>query len=439
LKEKIRRALQFLKRDVWRIRARDLPRKKLLLVRPLRILLLAARSFKADRCSLRASALTYYSILSIVPVFAMAFGIAKGFGLEEALKARLNVALSGHEEVATRVQDFARSLLENAQGGVLAGIGIVILIWTVLKVLSNIEKSFNEIWGVQEPRPLTRKFTDYLAVVLIGPILLVVSGSATVFFATRVEAMLGDVLVLGRLVHLGLRLLPYCVGWALFTFVYIFMPNTRVRFVSALFGGIIAGTMYQILQWVYVTFQVGVTKYSAIYGSFAALPLFLVWLHTTWLIVLFGAELSFAQQNEETYEFEPDCLNASHHLRMLVAARITHMVVHRFVDGAAPADAREISRDLGVPIRLTKEMLHQLEEAGILCATKGDDGEDSGYLPACDVQELTIARVLNALESSGSDTVPLIESRTLNKLEESLETFRRTIEESPANVPLRDV
>ena len=421
------------------MRARDLPKKKLLLVRPLRVILLAARGFKTDRCSLRASALTFYTILSIVPVFAMAFGIAKGFGLEQRMEDRLTTALAGHEEVAQRVVEFARSLLENAQGGVLAGIGVGVLLWTVLKVLSNIEKSFNEIWGVKEHRPLSRKFTDYVAVMLVGPILLVVSGSATVFVATQIEALLGDVMLLGRVVSLGLRLLPYCVGWGLFTFVYIFMPNTKVRFTSALFAGIIAGTIYQLVQVAYVSSQVGVTRYSAIYGSFAVLPLFLIWLQLTWLVVLFGAELSFAHQNEQTYEFEPDCLTASHELRMLVALRISHMVIQRFVDGASPADADEISHEIGAPSRLTNEMLFELESADILCATRGEAGKKSGYVPARSVENLTVAKVLKALEKKGSETVPLIESPALQTLEESMATFRDAIESSPGNVQLAEV
>lgn len=406
------------------------------LVRTLRTVLLAARGFKTDRCSLRASALTFFSIISIVPAFALAFGIAKGFGLEQVMEQRLTSALAGHEEVADRVVQFARSLLENARGGVMAGVGVVILLWTILKVLDNIERSFNEIWGVKEPRTLVRKFTDYLAVMLVGPILLVISGSATVFVATRIETFLGDMALLGPAVHLLLRLLPYCVGWALFTFVYIFMPNTRVRFTSALFGGIIAGTFYQIVQWLYVSFQVGVTRYSAIYGSFAVLPLFLMWLQVTWLVVLFGAELSFAHQNQETYEFEPDCLGASHRLRMLVALRIAHMVVHRFMRGEQPPDAGEVSHELGAPIRLANEMLYELCSAGMLRETKADSGKDEGYVPARPVEQLTVAGLLTALETNGAETVPLIESPALERLQESLETFQEEVRKSDANVSL---
>ncbi len=441
MKDKIRKVLQFIKRDVWRIRARDLSKGKLLIIRPLRIMLLAARGFKVDRCTLRASALTFYFIQSIVPVCAVAFGIAKGFGLGKIMETRLTSALAGHEKVANRIIEFSRSILQNTKGGVLAGIGVVVLLWIVLKVLWNIEKSFNEIWGVKEPRPFVRKLTDYVTVMLIGPILLVISSTATVFFATKVQALIGDIVVMGQMVNLALRLLPYFVIWAFFTFVYIFMPNTKVHFLPALLGGIVAGTMFQLLQWLYVSFQVGITKYSAIYGSFAVLPLFLIWIHFTWLIVLFGGELSFAYQNEETYEFEPDCLNASHNLRMLVALGITHMVVQRFLKGGSPADAEMISHKIGVPIRLVHEMLYELEEADILCATDGSGTQNPGYLPARAVKQLTVAHVVIALNTSGAvtESVSLTEFQGLENLKESLAAFQEAIKASPSNVSLGEI
>ncbi|HQP12356.1 MAG TPA: YihY/virulence factor BrkB family protein, partial [Candidatus Omnitrophota bacterium] len=329
----IRHLIQFLKVDIWRIRMHKLSRTKSFWLKQLRIMLLAFRGFDEDKCQLRASALTYYSLLSIVPLVAMAFGIAKGFGIEKILEKQLYEKLAGQEEVVERIISFSQTLLETTKGGVIAGVGVAILFWTVIKVLGNIESSFNDIWGIRKSRTWGRKFSDYLSIMLICPLLLIMSSSITVLVTSQVKLVVEKISFLGVLspaIFMILSLLPYCVIWVLFTYIYIFMPNTSVSFKSGLFGGMIAGTIYQIVQWIYINFQVGVAKYGAVYGSFAALPLFLVWLQMSWIIVLFGAEISFAEQNVETYELEPDCLKASHTYKRLLALRIVQLSVKRF-------------------------------------------------------------------------------------------------------------
>jgi membrane protein len=182
-------------------------------------------------------------------------------------------------------------------------------------------------------------FSDYLSLMLICPVLAILSSSLTVFVTTQVNLILEKFSILGvfsPVVFLFLKILPYCLLWSLFTFCYIFMPNTKVRFSAGLLGGIVAGTVFQIVQWGYITFQIGVVRYNAIYGSFAVLPLFLVWLELSWLIVLFGAELSFAYQNVDTYEFEPDALQASHRIKTLLSLQITHHLIKNFATGAPP-------------------------------------------------------------------------------------------------------
>jgi len=442
VRDKVQEMVQFLKGDIWRIRSHTLPPRKFFLVRLARITLLALRGFHGDKCALRASALTFFTVLSIVPAFAMAFGIAKGFGLDKLLEERIRGALAGQEEVAARIVEFSRALLENTRGGVMAGVGVVILLWTVVKVLGHVERSFNEIWGVQEHRTLARRFTDYLALVILCPIFFILSGAATVLVTAQVQAFLNAVSFLGflsiALLPL-LRLLPYCLGWALFAFVYIYMPNTKVNLKSGLVAGIVAGTLYQIVQWLYISFQIGVTRYSAIYGSFAVLPLFLLWLQVTWLVVLFGAELSFAHQNVETYEFEPDCLSASRAFKRLVALRITQLLVGNFAEGRPALTARQIARQIGAPIRLVNEALFDLVKANILSETSLHAENDIGYQPARSICELTLADVAEALDACGTDSIPLIECEELNKIAESLAEFRNAVRRSPANLLIKDI
>ena len=310
----ISRIIDFLKNDIWQIRLKSYPRPKSFLIRQLRIIVLAVRGFNEDKCKFRASALTFYSLLSIVPVIAMFFGIAKGFGLQQRVQNLIKTRLLGQEEITEKIIAFSNSLLENTSGGFIAGIGVALLFWMIIKVLSNVESSFNEIWGVKKSRSIGRKFSDYLSIMLVCPILLVMAGSLNVAINSQLQLITQKFTILnaiGPLVFVLLKLLPYCSVWITFTFIFIFIPNTKVKLKSALIAGIIAGTIFQLTQWVYIVFQIGVAKYGAIYGSFAALPLFLFWLQISWLIVLFGAELSFAHQNVETYEFEKDCLSVS--------------------------------------------------------------------------------------------------------------------------------
>ncbi len=443
MKTKVQKALRFLSTDVWRIRLRDLPPRKFFLIKHLRIILLAARGFHADRCVLRASALTFYCILSLVPVAAMAFGIAKGFGLEKMLESHLRKYLEGQEMIADQVITFAHNLLQNVKGGLMAGIGVVILLWTVIKVLGNIEKSFNDIWGVKKNRSLPRKFSDYLSVVFIAPILLVLSTSATVAITTQLSARIVEVPVLSivaPLIILLLGLVPYFIGWALFAFVYLFLPNTKVNLRSAIIAGILAGTIFQLVQWAYIAFQVGVTRYSAVYGSFAALPLFLVWLQVSWLVVLFGAELSFAHQNVDTYEFEPDCLGVSRSFKNLVALRATQLLVDNFRQGKGPLTAQQISHELEVPIRLVNDIVFELVRANVLTETKApDDDRQTGYQPARDTDALTTSYVISALEKSGADSIPVAETQDWKKLKACLDELDKARDKSAGNVPLREI
>jgi len=442
VKSKVQRGIRFIKADIWRIRARDLPRPKFWLLRLLRVIILAFRGFSTDKCSLRAAALTFHTVLAIVPAVAIAFGIAKAFKFEGILEAKLIGALHGHEEIAQHIIGFSRNLLANTNEGVIAGVGIALVFWVVIKVLSQIEMSFNDVWGIREPRSFARKFTDYVSMMLICPVLIVISSSATVFVAGSITAAVENVSFLrffGPVVLMLLKLLPYCIGWALFTFVYVFMPNTKVNLRSAIVAGVVAGTLYQGVQWGYVSLQIGVAKYNAIYGSFAAAPLFLIWLQLSWLVVLFGAELSFAHQNVETYEFEPDCLRVSQNFKTLLALVITRMLVVNFGDGKPPATAAELSHELGAPIRLTNDVLYELVDAGVLSETKGEAYREVGYQPARDIGKLTVAFVVEALGRRGSDNIPLVKSEELGRLSNRLADLGDAVRNSPANVLLKDV
>lgn len=435
----IQKIIQFLQIDLWRIRSRHLPKSKFYLIRFLRTVALALRGFNEDQCYLRASALTYYSLLSIVPVIAMAFGIAKGFGLQNRLEEELVAKMQGQEEMLMKLIDFAKNLLENTKGGVVAGIGVALLFWAVIKVLGHVESAFNHIWGVKTGRSMGRKFSDYLSLMLICPVLFIFSSSATVFISTQVHMITQKVALLGMfsgLVESMLKTLPYLVIWLLFSFVYVFLPNTKIKITAGILGGIVAGTIYQVVQWLYIFFQVGVSKYNAIYGSFAALPLFFVWLQLSWLVVLLGAEIAFAFQNESTYEYEPDCLKASIYFKRRVALWLTQFCVKRFCDGKKPLTADQLAHELEVPIRLIRLVLFDLVEAGILSEVKVGEGKDPAYQPGQDANKLTIKRVLDMLNASGTENIPIPDRKDYQTLVKRMDGISKAMENSPDNIPL---
>jgi membrane protein len=432
--EDISKAIQFITTDIWRVRAGDLSPNKSLWIRILRILILTIRGIVEDRWILRASALTYYSLLSIVPVLAMIFGIAKGFGLEKALEKLLYENLEGQEQIIQKVVDFAHALLQNVKGGLVAGIGLLILFYTIIKILSQIENAFNDIWGIKNARSLGRKITDYLSLMLISPFLFFISSTITVVINSGAKYVIEKISLLATfspIIFFMLKLLPYGVIWVLFSFIYIFIPNTKVRWRSGIMAGVIAGTLYVVFQFIYINFQIGVAKYNAI--------LFIIWLQLSWVIVLFGAELAFAHQNVDTYEFEPDCENISSHYKRLLSLRIVQLLIKQFLNGEKGWSAAEISHNLEIPIRLVQQIIFELISSGILSEVKLDEGGEVGYHPARDPDTMTIKFVIDALEHEGSDNVPVAQSEELDKLSESLKAFSDLIEKSSANQCLKEI
>ncbi|MGB2690056.1 MAG: YhjD/YihY/BrkB family envelope integrity protein [Desulfobacterales bacterium] len=439
LKAKI---IDFIRVDIWRVRTKDLSRTKYFFVKQLRIILLATREFVKNKCPLSASALTFYSILSIVPVVAMAFGIAKGFGFQMLLEKQLLEKFQGQEEVMNRVVAFSRSLLENTKGGMIASIGVLFLLWTVIKLLSQIERSFNDIWAVKYPRTYGRKFSDYLSIMLISPILFILSSSVTVFITTQITVITQKVKLIGMfspVIFFMLKFIPYGLIWILLIFMYLLMPNTKVNFSSGVIAGVIAGTIYQIAQWGYITFQVGMARYNAIYGSFAALPLFLIWIQLSWMIVLFGAEISFAHQYANTYDFEPDRRLISPAFKKLLSLQISCLIISKFLKAEPPLSAINISKTLEIPIRLTQQILYELVKAGILSDTEVKKNKEMSYQPARDINAITINSVIEALEQNGIDNIPVAQTAELRYLSEALKTLNDEIEKSPANRLLKDL
>ena len=432
--------ISFIKEDIWLLHEQRLPLFKAAIIKSLKIVILSVQGFSSDLCPLRASALTLYSILSIVPVIAMLFGIAKGFGFETMLEQRLLEQAPDQDAMVLQLISFAQNLLESTKGGVVAGIGIVVLFWTIISVIGNIEESFNYIWKIGTGRSISRKFSDYLSLMLLAPVLLIASGSITVFLDTKINWLI-SVIELPEfgtwLVIKALSLSPLALMIALFTFTFIFMPNHKINYRAGIIAGIVTGIMYYLLQGAYLSLQIGVSKYNAIYGSFAALPLFVVWLQTGWMIVLFGCEMAFFLQNYETYRNNNRFSDLSFSLKKVIALQITHLIIKNFIQLNNPLTADEIATKLVIPIAIIQPVLSKLIASHIIVEFKNQDEDDEVYQPAVDINILTIAYVINALEHCGQNHLPDINQEQL--FMNAVNNFRELMEASEQNRLLKDI
>ncbi len=435
MNEYVSKIVKYLTEDIWRIQKFQLSRPHVIILNTIRVIYLAIKGFIYDKCQQKASALTFYSLLSVVPLVALVFGIAKGFGLADVLEVELSKSLEGHKEVLSYVIEMAKGYINNTKGGMIIGVGLILLVWSVMQVLGNIEQSFNDIWEVKSSRSFSRKFTDYIALVFIA-MLFLISSSSMVF---AVSAKFNDyafLTLMGRMLSL---ILPYVIICIVFVLLLLIMPNTKVKFTSALVGGVVAGVLFQILQYYYIHFQVGVSRYNAIYGSFAALPLFLIWMQASWLIVMFGAELSFAVQNVNSFEFEADTKNVSLEYKRIVALLITNNVVKRFEQGIDPATSLELSVNLKLPIRLINEIIFELVKCKVLIEVNNDSGSESAFQPAQDINRLTISTVLEMMENAGSKNLHFEETESMLKIKEIVDKFNSITRNCDQNILLKDI
>lgn len=419
---------------LWDVELAGAPWWKKTAVRFLRAICTAGAEFFRDQCMLRSSALTFYTLMSIVPLLAVIFGIAQGFGLEQMLERELISHMAGQQQALERIIAFARRLLENTRGGLMAGVGFAVMFWSAIKVLGQIESALNGIWDVDKPRRWVRKFTDYLALMLIAPILLVSAGSATVFLRAQIDAAAGQLEVaraLGPMVDFALKLGPLLLIWALFTLIYLAMPNTRVPFKTALAGGVFAGTLFQVVQSLYIAFQVGVASSNAIYGSFAALPLFLVWVKTSWTIFLFGAEFSCAFRDGNAGAVRRSWSELSAFERKTLGLRTTRRLAQAFAAGERPVSLHAMAREFKLPVRLLEQAAEELKRGGVIAEIRGERGR--AFQPAFDIRQLTISRVVEAIERIGEEYKPAPESPETRRLAGALEDFHRAAAGSPAN------
>lgn len=407
MKKHVRDIVDFLTVRIWRIKRQEVSPLTHFFYEIIKKLYLAIERATTKGMINSAAALTYSTLLAIVPILAVVFAIARGFGFNKYIEEWFRGALSSQPQVAETIVGFVNSYLVHTKSGVFLGIGLVFMIWTVLMLISNIEQTFNYIWQVKKPRSVFRTITDYLSMFLLVPIVIVVTSGVSIFVAT-IASQLDGYTLLGPTVRFLISLMPYTIMSAVFVALYLFMPNTKVKFSCAIVPGILAGVAMQGLQLVYIHSQIWVSSYNAIYGSFAALPLFMLWVQISWTICLFGAELCYANQNLEDFAFKAQTDDISHRYRLMLSLLLANRICKRFDEGKRPYSALELKLETGIPIRITTDLLYVLTKVHIITeVTRDEKGDESLFQPAESLSRLTVGTLIDRLESNGMWTLDI--------------------------------
>ncbi len=429
----IKSIIDFIKHGVWETDEEAVKGKKWgWLLRPFKIIIFTAKGMGRHNIAINAAALSFYTITALIPIAAMVFGIMKGFGLYDSLLEYIHGLAPNDGGAIDQFIEISINKLNQTRGGVVASAGFVFLLWSVIMVFSNVEKVFNNIWEIKKQRPFSRKFTDYVAVIFVAPILWIISNSMIVYIRSRVTdftgAWVGDVVF---------WLISVVSIWLMFTFIYLVLPNTKVKLKGAFIAGVLAGTAFQIFQLAYVWLQGYMTSYNAIYGTLAAIPLFFIWLQTSWYILLFGAELSFAYQNIEKFEMERQAENMSYNEKRKVMLAAMMTVIRHFVEKNEPTDSETISNELNMPLRIVRDVMFDLENVGMVVAVKKEhEDKINRYIPARDINKITAADIIQSVDNTPHSTLDFSINKELQIVERTMEECRMTNADSPLNKPL---
>lgn len=405
----------------------------------IKTLSLSVRSFLNSDLQMRAGYLTYQTLLAIVPALALVFAIGRGFGFQNLLQTQLFDSFPGQHKALETAFKFVDSYLAQSSEGVFVGVGILFLMWTLISLISNVEACFNTIWGIKQGRSIWRKLTDYTAIMLVLPVLMICSSGITVFMSTTLEALL-PFDFMSPVLKLLFDFLSLVLLWLFFAGSYMLIPNTKVKFKNAFVAGMMAGTAYMILQWLFLSGQLYVTRYNAIYGSFAFLPLLLIWLQLVWLITLSGGVLCFSSQNIFEFSFSNEVGRISENYKWKLTLAVMTIAVDRFLEERPPLTPHQMAVEFGLPITLVNDASHKLERAGLLqkVVVAGADDEFA-ISPAIDPNKITVGEVMERTGAEGSaNFIPDFDSR-FSKLSDVVGTLRTDCIELAKAYPLNEI
>ena len=395
-----------------------------------------AENFNRDNCYLKASVLTYYSLLSLVPFLAVVLALAKGFGYEDILRAQILESVSSQKEALIYALDFAKSLLQSSQNGLIAGTGTLVLIWTNLSLFSNLESTLNDIWLVRKGRTLWRQVSDCVLMLILCPTFFVISSSLTVFLKAYVDKNDPHSLFysFNPLLWYFLNILPFAFSCMLFSFIYIFIPNIKRHPLWPRFAaGALAGIIFQFWQWAYVHYQVVIFNYDVVYGAFASLPLLLVWMQTSWLILFTGAEVA---ATIEAGAFLGRAKEASSVSREQLGVVILHTYLQAFDSGGAPLNAVQMASKWGIPVDITREIIARFQKEGLLAQIAIEDSATEGFQLMRDVRSMTIKNICAITDLHADFQIPIKDAPFVKRVIEAFKTLDQKVWKSEANISL---
>ena len=390
----------FLTKDIWSFDLHQKGPLRRAIGNTVKVAVIAIRTFLDDKIMTRAAALTYSTLFAVVPILALIFAVARGFGFENIVNSLLDNGIMKENESLSTVMQFIDGYMQYVSSGAFVGIGLLFLLWSVYSLADGIEANLNFIWHVKQSRGMGRKITDYFSLVLLIPIGIICLSGLTVATRNILEGMEGYKL-LGGFVRFLISAMPYLVAGLIFTGFYMFMPNTKVRLKYAIIPGFIAGCLFQALQNLYFSGQLALSSYNQIYGGFAALPLFLFWLNLSWSIILFGCELAYVAQNNDNFNYfkEPDKISRRH--QDFYCLMVMACICKRFNQHLPALDRKEIGNELKIPLRYVIASLDLLMEAKLLQPVLKGDEREPAYVPTTDTHKLTVVKVLSAINCTG--------------------------------------
>ncbi|MBP9477691.1 MAG: YihY/virulence factor BrkB family protein [Sebaldella sp.] len=366
------------------------------------LVLTVYRNYNDSQTQLWTASLTYYSILAIVPIIALTLGVTKGFGIDGFFEEKIYSLIPESKEGAMMVISMSKKLLDSTRGSVLTGVGVVILLWSILKLLLMLENAFNRIWRVKRDRSIVRRMIDYVAIVFIGPIFFAIVLTAISFFSHELKNISKD-FAYSYLITFIINIAGFLIIIFLFTCIYMIIPNTKVKFKSALVAGISTTIMFFILKFVFFHVQASISKYNAIYGSLSFIPIFLIWVQYIWMSLLVGAQISFSSQNLDKYSAYRDSAKMPIKLKKELSILVVYFISKRFHEGRIPYSNRELSKILNVEIPVIRDIINDLEDIEVINEVGNTSDDEDRYQISVDPAVLTLDMVLNKIENKNLD------------------------------------
>ena len=393
----------FLRYDLWRRTSTDFgSRSKRMFYQILRTVVLVVRGFASKDLNVRANSLTYSLVFAIVPILAMVVAVAKGFGVAEVIERQLQTSFLKDTNLVPIIMEMVDRYLETAQGGVFLGVGLLILIWAVYSFFRDVESAFNEVWDVKQSRSVIHQLVTYIAILFLIPVMMVASSGISIFI-NSITASLQSIPFFNSLQTNLVLLVQFVIVWGIFTWMYIVIPNTKVRFLSGLIPGILMGTIFMLLQLLSMYVIVFLSRTSIVYGAFAVIPILLTWLQWTCLLILIGAQMSFAIQNNSRFEYERDLEHMSRRYKDCITLYILSLIIKRFDADEPPLTAQEIAEQEHLPVRLVLQLLSRLVETGLLREVYTDGKEERTCQPALDTHKITVGMVFDRIDAQGNE------------------------------------